>query len=165
MLFNMLKKASIVILVSATVFSCANSNQIGNKMNDEIYPGIFLQDEYPPILTLESEISVNDLKIVDLIEGSGRSVSLTDTLEVDYLGIGGTTKLPFDSTFSRNQTAVFPLAAVIAGWQEGLEGMQEGGRRLLIIPGPLAYGENPPPNSGIQPNETLIFLVDLIEIQ
>ena len=65
----------------------------------------------------------------------------------------------FDSSWARGSAATFPLDGVIAGWQQGLPGMQVGGQRILVIPGDLAYGEAPP--QGIAPNETLIFLVDL----
>ena len=64
----------------------------------------------------------------------------------------------------RGQPTQFPLDGVIPGWGEGLVGMKVGGRRTLVIPGNLAYGNSPPPSSGIQPNETLVFVVDLVSI-
>jgi peptidylprolyl isomerase len=57
------------------------------------------------------------------------------------------------------------LAQVIQGWQLGLVGMQVGGRRLLVIPAELGYGDNPPPGSGIEAGETLIFVVDLVSFE
>jgi peptidylprolyl isomerase len=57
------------------------------------------------------------------------------------------------------------LDNVILGWQEGLVGMQVGGRRLLVIPAELGYGNNPPPGSGIEAGETLIFVVDLVSFE
>ena len=54
---------------------------------------------------------------------------------------------------------------MIPGWTQGLTGMQVGGRRVLVIPGDLAYGATPPAGSGIEPNETLIFVVDLIDFE
>jgi peptidylprolyl isomerase len=68
----------------------------------------------------------------------------------------------FDGSWARGEPATFPLPNVILGWQEGLVGMQAGGRRLLVIPAELGYGNNPPPNSGIEAGETLIFVVDLV---
>jgi peptidylprolyl isomerase len=67
----------------------------------------------------------------------------------------------FDASWIRGEPLSFSLNQVIAGWTEGIPGMKPGGRRLLIIPGALAYGPNPP-TSAILPDETLIFVVDLI---
>ena len=80
---------------------------------------------------------------------------------VNYCGLGQTTRTMFDASWIRNAPASFGLNQVIPGWTEGIPGMKPGGRRLLIIPGALAYGPNPP-TSAILPNETLIFVVDLI---
>lgn len=102
-----------------------------------------------------------ELQIVDLTLGSGDVVAPGDVLTVEYCGVGLTSRAVFDSSWSRGQSAQFPLDGLIAGWQEGLPGMQVGGQRLLVIPGELAYGEQPPP--GIEANETLIFVVDLTE--
>jgi peptidylprolyl isomerase len=134
-------------------------------MGEEIYPNLFLTEASGiPMFSITETISVNELVAIDLTTGDGASVSLQDTLEVNYLGVGGSSGFSFDSSFARNEPAVFPLQAVILGWQEGLVGMKEGGRRVLVIPGNKAYGPTPPPGSGIEPNETLIFLVDLIKI-
>ena len=54
---------------------------------------------------------------------------------------------------------------MITGWQEGLLGMKVGGRRLLVIPGSMGYGATPPQGSGILPNETLVFVVDLTAVK
>jgi peptidylprolyl isomerase len=68
-----------------------------------------------------------------------------------------------DTSWTSGKPATFPLANVIPGWQQGLPGMKVGGRRLLIIPPALGYGAN---GAGpIAPNETLIFVVDLIAVK
>lgn len=102
------------------------------------------------------------LVTVDVVDGSGDAVAAGATVTVDYCGVGLDSGALFDSSWARGQPATFPLDGVILGWQEGIPGMKPGGRRLLIIPGDLAYGPNPPPGSGIGPNETLVFVVDML---
>ena len=70
----------------------------------------------------------------------------------------------FDESWSSGQPVTFPLDRVIPGWSQGLVGMKEGGRRTLVIPAELAYGANPPPGAGIAPNETLVFVVQLLKL-
>lgn len=108
--------------------------------------------------------NVSQLVVKDVVEGSGAAVQATDNVTVNYVGIGAETGQVFDSSWKAGATASFPLNGVILGWQQGLLGMKVGGRRLLVIPGNLAYGATPPDGSGIQPNETLIFIVDLVSI-
>jgi peptidylprolyl isomerase len=115
----------------------------------------------PSVAIAESAAEVIDLQVADIVIGSGDPVVAGDFLDVEYCGVGLTTRTVFDSSWSRGASAQFPLDGVIVGWQEGMPGMQAGGQRLLVIPGALAYGSNPPP--GIEPDETLIFVVDLIE--
>lgn len=103
------------------------------------------------------------LSTSDIVAGSGQPVSAGAEVTVQYCGLGLTTRTVFDSSWARGEPITFPLAGVIAGWQEGIPGMEPGGRRLLVIPADMAYGENPPPGSGILPGETLIFVVDLLE--
>ena len=71
----------------------------------------------------------------------------------------------FDSSYKRGQPTPFPLNGVIAGWTEGLQLIGEGGMIELEIPGNLAYKATPPPGSGIPPNATLHFIVELIEVK
>lgn len=108
--------------------------------------------------------NVDALVVTDIVEGNGPAVQPTDNVTVQYVGVGAMSRQQFDASWDSGSTASFPLQGVILGWQQGLVGMKVGGRRLLVIPGDLAYGPTPPDGSGIQPNETLVFVVDLISI-
>ncbi len=158
--------ALLTMILLVTVVGCSET-QTGTENRMEIVENLYLREDVAgrPSLELEGPVNEDYLEIVDLVVGTGQvGVTISDTLEVNYLGIGSITGFAFDSSFSRNEPATFPLGAVIQGWQQGLIGMREGGRRVLIIPSSLAYGPTPPPGSGIEPNEALIFLVDLIKI-
>jgi peptidylprolyl isomerase len=97
----------------------------------------------------------------DIIVGTGAEVLPSSTLTVDYVLISWKTGEVLQSSWS-GQPTVFPLSEVIKGWQEGMPGMKVGGRRLLVIPPDLAYG---PSGSGpIGPNETLAFVVDVVNV-
>lgn len=110
------------------------------------------------VTTLSDGVQYVDVKV-----GSGQAVKSTDTITVNYTGwLTDGTK--FDSSYDRGQPAQFPLNQVIKGWTEGLVGLQVGGERRLLIPGPEAYGANPPQGSNIPPNATLIFDVTLVSI-
>ena len=104
-----------------------------------------------------------ELKVTDVVEGTGPAVQPTDSVTVHYVGVGQQSGKEFDSSWSRGETISFPLSGVIQGWSEGLVGMKVGGRRELVIPGALAYGANPP-SPDIAPDETLVFVVDLAAI-
>jgi peptidylprolyl isomerase len=106
-----------------------------------------------------------ELQIEDISKGSGAEVKAGDTVTVQYVGVSWSTGKQFDSSWDRGEPATFPLGNVIEGWQEGIPGMKEGGRRRLTIPPDKAYGAEPPPGSGIAPNETLVFVIDLIDVQ
>lgn len=101
-----------------------------------------------------------ELQVTDLVTGSGVPVVDGDTVTVRYTGVACSTGAVFDSSFSAGQPLAFALASVIKGWQTGLVGMLPGGRRLLVIPPGLAYGSNG--NGSIAPDETLVFVVDLL---
>src|SRR6056297_196907 len=97
-------------------------------------------------------------------EGSGVSPTAEDEVEVHYRGtlLSGE---EFDSSYSRDETATFPLNRVIPGWTEGLQLMSEGATYEFFIPADLAYGNNPPPGSIIEPGSVLIFEVELIDVK
>lgn len=98
-----------------------------------------------------------------LTEGAGASPKPADKVKVHYKGtlIDGT---EFDSSYARNQPVEFPLGNVIPGWTEGLQLMKVGGKSKLYIPSELAYGERGA-GAKIGPNETLIFEVELLNVE
>ena len=97
-------------------------------------------------------------------DGSPAAAEPGASVNTHYVGIGWDTKRQFDSSWDRGEPLRFPLSGVIAGWQQGMLGMKVGGTRLLVIPGELAYGSTPPDGAGIEPDETLVFVVNLQSI-
>jgi peptidylprolyl isomerase len=114
--------------------------------------------------TLEATDPVTELVITDDFEGTGTEVQPGDTVTAHYVGVSASTGQEFDASWTGGQPISFPLDGVIQGWSEGLVGMKEGGRRTLVIPADMAYGDAPPPGSGIAPGETLVFTVDLVAV-
>jgi peptidylprolyl isomerase len=107
----------------------------------------------------------NDLVTEDLTVGDGREAGAGDTVEVHYVGVAHSSGEEFDASWNRGSTFRFPLGAgrVIAGWDRGVAGMKVGGRRRLVIPPHLGYGEQGA-RGVIAPGETLIFVVDLVGV-
>jgi peptidylprolyl isomerase len=104
-----------------------------------------------------------ELEITDIWEGDGRAASAGDRVTVHYVGVAHSTGEEFDASWNRGEPLSFQLGAgqVIAGWDQGVQGMKVGGRRQLIIPPDLAYGDRGAGNR-IAPGETLIFVCDLV---
>jgi peptidylprolyl isomerase len=121
----------------------------------------FAADGIPSITLATAGTPATELGIVDVREGDGAEVQPGDTVTVNYCGAGQVGLSVFDSSWSRGEPISFPLEGLIPGWQEGIPGMKVGGQRMLVIPGALAYGEAPPP--GIAPNETLVFVIELLD--
>ena len=113
----------------------------------------------------KERMTPSGLKITDLVEGTGTEAQSGNTVSVNYRGTL-TSGQEFDSSYRRNQAFTFPLGGgrVIRGWDEGVVGMKEGGKRRLVIPPDLAYGSR---GAGgvIGPNETLIFEIELVKVQ
>ena len=118
----------------------------------------------------ENQITTSSgLRYIEHAAGSGDAAKAGDNVAVHYTGWlykDGEKGAKFDSSVDRGQTFAFPLGAgrVIKGWDEGVAGMQPGGKRTLIIPPALGYGAS---GAGgvIPPNATLMFDVELVEIQ
>jgi peptidylprolyl isomerase len=106
-----------------------------------------------------------DLEITDLVEGHGAVATPGRRVLVHYVGVAHSTGEEFDASYNRGEPLGFPLGAgrVIQGWDQGVAGMKVGGRRKLVIPPHLAYGDR---GAGgvIKPGETLIFVVDLVSV-
>lgn len=106
--------------------------------------------------------SVSELQIIDRTPGTGREVTATDTVTVDYTGALTKTGQIFQSSKDFGEPISFPLNGVIEGWSKGLVGMKEGGTRRLLIPAAMAYGAQSMP--GIPANSDLVFDVELHKI-
>jgi peptidylprolyl isomerase len=106
------------------------------------------------------------LVIEDLKEGTGAAAEPGQTVDVHYVGVSYLNGRQFDASWDRGEPFSFQLGAgsVIQGWDQGVAGMKVGGRRQLVIPPELAYGpQGSPPAIG--PDETLVFVIDLLGIQ
>ena len=137
---------SIIIILALLLITCKDENMKESNIKEDV------------------EITTKSgLKYVDYVVGEGDFPSTGDKVKVHYTGtLENGTK--FDSSLDRNKPFEFPLGAgrVIKGWDEGLANMRVGGKRKLIIPPNLGYGDR---NMGsIPPNSTLIFEVELLEI-
>jgi peptidylprolyl isomerase len=121
--------------------------------------------EKPDVQIPPNEDPPAELVAEDLVEGTGDEAVPGRTVDVHYVGVAWSTKRQFDASWDRPGSFSFPLGAgrVIAGWDQGVAGMRVGGRRRLIIPPHLGYGDRGA-GSAIAPGETLIFVVDLIDV-
>ena len=119
-----------------------------------------------PKVTVPKGAPPKKLEIKEIEAGSGAEAKSGDKVTVQYVGVSYKNGKEFDSSWSRNEPFSFTLGAgeVIPGWDQGVEGMKVGGRRELIIPPSLAYGEAGAPPA-IAPNETLVFVIDLLEVK
>lgn len=119
-----------------------------------------------PIIERPEGAAPTELVITDLVEGDGAEATAGSLVQVHYVGVAYSTGAEFDSSWGRGEPLEFPLGAgmVIQGWDQGVQGMKVGGRRQLVIPAHLAYGER---GAGgvIKPGETLIFVCDLVDVR
>jgi peptidylprolyl isomerase len=119
-------------------------------------PTVEVPSDQPPSYQLELE---------DIVVGTGEEAVKGRVVEVHYVGVSWSTGEQFDASWDRGQTFKFGLGRgqVIAGWDQGVSGMKVGGRRRITIPPMLAYGKR---GAGgvIGPDETLVFVVDLIGV-
>ena len=114
-----------------------------------------------PVITVGDGEPPTSLEIMDLEVGDGPEAGGGATVTTHYVGVSWSTGRQFDSSWDRGQPLSFPLSAVIAGWTQGIPGMKVGGRRLLVIPPDLGYGRAGA-GADIGPNETLVFVIDLV---
>ena len=120
-------------------------------------PQVDVPSDQPPSYQLEIE---------DLEVGQGEEAVVGRTVEVHYVGVSWSTGKEFDASWDRGSTFKFGLGRgqVIQGWDQGVAGMKVGGRRKLVIPPHLGYGDR---GAGgvIKPGETLVFVVDLVGVR
>ncbi|HYO31888.1 MAG TPA: FKBP-type peptidyl-prolyl cis-trans isomerase [Nocardioidaceae bacterium] len=118
-----------------------------------------------PEIDFPASPAPTDLEITDVTVGDGALATKGSTVVAHYVGVAHSSGEEFDASYNRGEPLSFKLGVgqVIAGWDQGIQGMRVGGRRQLIIPPDLAYGDRGA-GSAIGPGETLIFVVDLVDI-
>ena len=118
-----------------------------------------------PEITIPDATPPADLVIDDLVVGDGQEATAGHDVEVHYVGVAWSNGRQFDASWDRGDTFSFRLGAgqVIEGWDRGVQGMRVGGQRRLTLPPQLAYGSR---GAGgvIGPDETLVFVVDLVGV-
>lgn len=105
---------------------------------------------------------VDKLQAMDLKVGDGAEVKATDKIRVHYKGTIAQTGAKFDSSYDRGEPIDIGLGSVIVGWQQGVPGMKVGGKRRLVIPAALAYGEKG--NGPVPANADLVFEIEVLAI-
>ena len=138
--------------------------QTGESTTEEAPPETSGALKEKPRISKPKGAPPKKLVVKDLVKGKGATATAGSQLTVNYVGVNYSDGKEFDSSFDSGQPLEFELGAsmVIPGWDEGLEGMKVGGRRRLTIPPDKAYGaQGSPPAIG--PNETLVFVIDLLD--
>ncbi len=115
-----------------------------------------------PEIDFPSAPAPQDLVIRDIVVGEGAQAVPGAQVTVHYVGVEYDTGEQFDASWDRGESIAFPLAGLIQGWQEGIPGMRVGGRRELVIPPRLAYGEI---GRHRLAGKTLIFVIDLLAVR
>jgi peptidylprolyl isomerase len=107
-----------------------------------------------------------DLVVTDISVGDGPEATSGSTVSAHYVGVAHSTGEEFDASYNRGEPLSFRIGVgqVISGWDQGILGMKVGGRRRLVIPPHLAYGDRGA-GGAIAPGETLIFVVDLVGVR
>ena len=127
------------------------------RMTTNEKPQVDVPSDQPPSYQLELE---------DLEVGDGEEATAGRVVEVHYVGVSWKTGEQFDASWDRGDTFKFGLGKgqVIRGWDEGVAGMRVGGRRRITIPPDMAYGKRGAAGV-IGPDETLVFVVDLVAVR
>lgn len=160
------KPRTLAIVASAcAVLLLAACGSSDDTKDTKSTSGSTIVSETKPTVEIPDAPAPTALQSKDLTVGSGAEAVSGKRVTVQYVGVSYSTKKQFDASWDRGQPFTFVLGAgnVIKGWDQGVVGMKEGGRRELTIPPGLGYGAAGSPPV-IAPNETLVFVVDLVSV-
>lgn len=133
-------------------------------MTDTQMPKVKAQFGESPTITFSTSQPPKGLRCEELTSGDGPVVRVGDTVTVNYEGVVWGKKKPFDSSFARHQPASFAIGVgqVIQGWDRTVVGHNVGSRLLVSIPPEYGYGSRGIPQAGIEGNDTLVFVIDIV---
>lgn len=134
-----------------------------SQSNPAAFPAVSGAAGAEPVIAPPTGRPPTELLTRDLIAGTGPAATAESTVTVNYVGLSWSDGAIFDSSWKRGTPAEFSLTQVITGWAQGLTGAQVGTRREIIIPPTLGYGETG--QGAIKPNETLVFVVDILGVK
>jgi peptidylprolyl isomerase len=163
---------SVVAVAAIALAGCGSKKQDSGGGGAQAVQGVTLPPSasdlnVKPVIPKPKGNPPTAMQVRDVVQGNGKPAESGDTLSMQYVGTSWSSGQQFDSSWDRGkQPFKFKLGAgmVIPGWDQGLVGMRQGGRRELVIPPNLAYGPQGQPPA-IAPNETLIFVVDLQKVK
>ena len=155
--------APMILLAGCTTDGGVNPMVDQNNNSSSSLPEVSGANGAKPTISAPAGSPPSTLEKKDIFVGDGKEAVDSSILEVHYTLMAWSSGVLVESSWDSGQTATFPLSGVIAGWQQGIPGMKEGGRRLLVIPPDLGYGAQGA-GGAIGPNETLIFVVDLVSV-
>lgn len=170
-----MRRRLAVVIASAIVVGALGTAYLVNRPDDKKGSLVAEQGQcltststdltLKPSIAIPSEAAPTTLSSCDLVEGTGAEAVAGKNVQVQYVGVAWSSKKQFDASWDRGSPFDFPLgqSRVIKGWDQGVAGMKVGGRRELVIPPDLGYGERGA-GADIGPNETLVFIVDLVAV-
>jgi len=166
-----LRPTAVVVSCLLLVSACGDagsSSTTANSTADSTVDSTAAATTLPlekPTVSVPSELPTT-LGITDITVGTGPKAASGDTVIVHYVGVRSADGAEFDNSYDRREPLEVTLGAgnVIAGWEQGLVGMQQGGRRQLDIPADLAYRDSPPGGGIIEPGDSLSFVVDVVAV-
>jgi peptidylprolyl isomerase len=159
-------KDTLVFVVDMLASVVNGSGVVGNQTSNggSGLPTVTAAAGMAPAIKIPASTPPKTLQVKTLIKGPGHAITKGEYIVVQYTGMSWTTKKVFDSSWKRSQP--FPLnigvGQVIKGWDTGLVGQTVGSRVLLVIPPAQAYGASGQKAGGIPPNDTLVFVVDIV---
>jgi peptidylprolyl isomerase len=156
-----------VVFIVDVVGELASGPQGGDRKPAQWAPEVVVSDELPTGLNFANAPEpVGKLLRTTLIAGEGDPVAKGDHLYVNYLGQVTSADAPFDESYSRGAPFDFVIGegSVVAGWDEGLIGVNVGSRVILQIPPDKGYGEAGQPDVGIKGTDTMYFIVDVLAV-
>ena len=171
-----MKKIVFLLTLAGMISSGASpSSAAGDTPGTVSFENVTVSDatnlSSKPKVTSKSTLPAAKLKVKDLVVGKGEAATPTSRVTVQYVGVRYADGKQFDSSWERGGPTSFSLTRVVRGFTQGIGGndtipaMKVGGRRLMILPSELGYGETGTPDGSIPPNASLVFVVDLVAVK